>query len=155
MKTSSLATVYGGAVQVFRRQPRFGKFIAIGFINTIIGYGIFSLALLLTHAERLSVVIAWSVGTVFNFFSTGRMVFENRDLSRAVPFLMSYGVSMGVNLALISILTARGLGGMLAQAICLPVVVVVSYVINSRLVFRGRSIVPEDQPASGSGPLGD
>jgi len=135
-RVSSLAVACDGAVQLFRRQPRFGKFVAVGCINAVVSYTIFTLAHCATHADRLSVVITWCVGIVFNFFSTGRMVFESRDLSRAIPFVLSYGVSMGVNLALISVLLAWGINGLVAQAICLPVVVLVSYVINSRLVFR-------------------
>jgi putative flippase GtrA len=144
-RASSLATACDGAVQLFRRQPRFGKFVAVGCINAVVSYSIFSLAHFMTHADRLSVVITWCVGIVFNFFSTGRMVFDSRDLSRAVPFVLSYVVSMGVNLALISVLLAWGIGGMEAQAICLPVVVVVSYLINSRLVFRRAPICAKEQ----------
>ncbi len=144
-RASPLATACDGAVQRFRRQPRFGKFVAVGCLNAVVSYTIFTVAHFMTHADRLSVVITWCVGIVFNFFSTGRMVFDSRDLSRAVPFVLSYGVSMGVNLALISVLLARGVGGMAAQAVCLPVIVVVSYVINSRLVFRRGPIFADEQ----------
>ena len=79
-RVSSLAVACDGAIQLFRRQPRFGKFIAIGCINAVVSYSIFTLAHFMTHADRLSVVITWCVGIVFNFFSTGRLVFESRDL---------------------------------------------------------------------------
>jgi len=136
VSVSPLADLCARAVQLVRQPPRFAKFVVVGCVNAVVSYSTFGLALFLTHADNLSVVISWCVGIAFNFFSTGRLVFGNRDLSRAGPFVLSYAVCMGVNLALINALHVVGLGGLIAQAICLPVVVVVSYVINSRLVFR-------------------
>ena len=122
-----------------RRHDRFGKFVAVGCINAVVSYSVFTLALLATYDDNVSVVITWCVGIVFNFFSTGRYVFGNRDFRRAIPFVLSYGISMVVNIALIDAFLKLGYSGLVAQALCLPVVVLVSYVLNAKLVFRQRA----------------
>jgi putative flippase GtrA len=72
---------------------------------------------------------------LFNFFTTGRIVFDNRRLSVMLPFIMAYGVSMLLNIALVEMLLLLGIGALVAQALSLPFVVVATYLINARLVF--------------------
>lgn len=124
---------------------RFGRFLVVGAGNTLFGYSVFAILFLLTRQHQLAIVVATIVGAVFNFFTTGRLVFKNRDAWAIVPFLTGYGVALGCNVLLLEGLVRLGVDALLAQAVSLPLVVITSYLINARLVFR-RSL-----PADGTG----
>lgn len=115
---------------------RFVRFLIVGGINTAFGYGVFAVAYAIANSHHLAIVIATAVGVAFNFFTTGRVVFGNRSAGAALPFVLGYGMVLIFNLLLADLLIAAGLGALPAQAVALPFVVVASYFINARLVFR-------------------
>ena len=56
-------------------MPQFVRFLLIGALNTIFGYTLFGAIYLTTARPNFAVVAATIFGVVFNFFSTGRLVF--------------------------------------------------------------------------------
>jgi len=116
----------------------FFRFVQIGVLNTIFGYGVFALVYLVTAQPNLSMITATIFGVFFNFFTTGRIVFGNRKASVLASFLLGYCVALGVNIVLLNVLLELGLNGLVAQALLLPITVVLSYLINSRIIFRSR-----------------
>jgi putative flippase GtrA len=118
------------------KRSRFMRFLAVGFLNTIFGYSIYTAVYLAWRVPTVAIVVATIIGVLFNFFTTGRIVFDNRRLSVVLPFIMAYGVSMLLNIALVNMLLLLGIGALVAQALSLPFVVVATYLINARLVFR-------------------
>ena len=135
MDDFSRSTLARNILRILTLRSQFGKFIVVGCVNAIFSYSVFTVAYLTTHNDNISVMINWFLGILFNFFSTGIFVFSNRSFRRLVPFVVSCLFSMALNLVLINVLVLWGLNALLAQALCLPVVVVVSYVLNSRFVF--------------------
>jgi putative flippase GtrA len=125
--------------QFRQERRRLLAFVAVGLLNTAVGYGLFALALLTLGSYRIAAVLAFVGGIIFNFFSTGRLVFNSRRASTLLPFIGGYLFILGANLALLEVLTRAGLSPLVAQAINLPVLVVASYLINSRVVFRSSS----------------
>ncbi len=71
------------------------------------------------------------LGAIFNFFTTGPMVFENHTPSRIFGFLAVYGIALAVNLAQFK----AGVGEAHAQAVSLPAIVILSFLLNKHLVF--------------------
>jgi len=118
-------------------RRRIVAFVAVGLLNTVVGYALFAALYLVLGSHRVAAVIAFLAGVMFNFFSTGRLVFGARKLSALLPFVAGYLVVLGINLALLEFFVAIGVGALLAQALSLPAVVIASYLINSRIVFRG------------------
>ena len=118
------------------RHQRLVRFLLVGVVNTIFGYSVFALLYVLTHHHNFSVVVATIIGIVFNFFTTGRIVFGNKSWRALLPFVMAYGIALGLNLIVLNLLLAAGVSALIGQAISLPVVVIVSYLINARFVFR-------------------
>lgn len=119
-------------------RRRLLAFLAVGMINTVVGYGLFAALFLTLQSYRTAAVLAFILGVIFNFFSTGRLVFNSRRGSALLPFVAGYLVILGANLALLEILVAAGLNALIAQAVSLPFLVAASYLINSRMVFRAR-----------------
>lgn len=114
---------------------RFARFILIGLVNTLFGYAVFTLIYLLSGSYRLAIVLATIVGVAFNFFTTGGLVFSNRDARKIVPFILGYVVICIVNILIVDGLVALEVPAMLAQVAALPVVAVLAYIINRSLVF--------------------
>lgn len=120
-------------------QRRLVRFLLVGVVNTAFGYGVFALLYIATGQPTLSVVLATGCGILFNFFTTGRLVFRNRTWATLPPFIAAYAIALALNIVLLKLLLAVQMHPLLAQALCLPVVVVASYVINSRFVFTDKS----------------
>ena len=121
-----------------RRQRQLLRFLAVGILNTVFGYSAFAGLFILTNQRDGSLIVATILGILFNFFTTGRIVFGNKTWRTLLPFILAYGVALGLNLMALNVLVRLGVGTLIAEAISLPLVVVVSYLINARFVFRAR-----------------
>lgn len=115
------------------------RFLLVGGLNTLFGYGLFTVLYLGSHRRQVSLVAATAIGALFNFFTTGRLVFADRGYRMLIPFILGYGLVLGANMALLETLTRVGLSALAAQAIAMPVVVVASYLTNRYFVFVGAS----------------
>lgn len=117
-------------------RRRLLKFVVVGVLNTAFGYALFAVLFLVLQSHRVAAVLAFAGGILFNFFSTGRLVFESRTFGALIPFIVGYLVILGLNLFLLEVLIGLGVGALVAQAVSLPFLVMASYLINSRIVFR-------------------
>ena len=114
---------------------RFIRFLAVGVINAAFGYGLFAAFYLLTRAPTLALVLATAGGIVFNFFSTGRIVFANTRALAFPFFAVGALAALALNIGLLDGLIRLGLHPLVAQLCALLVVVPISYAINALLVF--------------------
>lgn len=119
------------------RDRQFLRFLAVGGLNTLFGYGVFSLLVLAGMAPGLALLIATVLGVLFNYCTTGRIVFAVRGWGRLPRFALVYGLTFLANLWSLNSLIAAGLSPLLAQAILLPVVVIATFALNKFLVFGG------------------
>ncbi len=112
------------------------RFLMVGGVNTVFGYSIFAGVYLTTGGQKLAVTASIVLGVLFNFVTTGRLVFNSRELGKLPRFVVAYGLALGLNLALIEVFLRIGINAFLAQALCLPAVVITAYIVNARWVFR-------------------
>src|SRR4051812_1092370 len=96
-------------------RRRFVRFLLVGMVNTAFGYGVFAVLLLAGLPSALALLLATVIGVVFNFFTTGRMVFESNDRRRLPRFVLAYVVTYSANLALLKLLEAGGVPSLAAQ----------------------------------------
>ncbi len=115
------------------------RFLAVGALNTLFGYVMFSLLVLAGVVPGLALFVGTLVGLLFNYFTTGRLVFAARGLGRLPWFVAVYGLTFLVNLWSLRALIATGLSPLLAQAIVLPPVILLTFLLNKLLVFRGAT----------------
>jgi len=120
-------------------RVRFVRFVAMGVVNTLFGYGVFFVALRSGVAPTLALAIATIIGVAFNFFSTGDVVFGNGDPSRLWRFAAAYGAVFVVNAGALEALAMLGVEAALAQAALLPACVCLSYILNRTLVFTSAA----------------
>jgi putative flippase GtrA len=115
---------------------RFTKFLFVGGINTAFGYLVFLVAYWLVGVHQVAILIATVVGALFNFLTTGRYVFDNRDSRALLRFLAAYALVYVVNLLLVEGIMYLGPGAVLAQLMCVPLIATLSYFVMAKFVFR-------------------
>jgi len=64
------------------RLPQFVGFLAVGVFNTAFSYAVFAALVWAGMAASIGLLLSTVTGIVFNFFTTGRLVFGNRDIRR-------------------------------------------------------------------------
>ncbi|PPD46599.1 MAG: polysaccharide biosynthesis protein GtrA [Methylocystis sp.] len=115
---------------------RFARFLVVGVGNTLFGYGVFYLLLGAGLAPTPALALATLIGVVFNFFTTGRVVFASADSTLLWRFACVYVVVFVVNAALLEWVVALGVAPAAAQALLLAPCVALSYLLNRTLVFN-------------------
>ncbi|MBB5192357.1 putative flippase GtrA [Silvimonas terrae] len=117
---------------------RFIKFLFVGGLNTLFGLLVYIGAFKLGAAVWLAILIGNLSGIVFNFFTTGGLVFRSLDARRLPRFVLAYLMVYGINLLSMHWLVPHW-GALPAQVILTPPLVVLSYVLMSRFVFVVRT----------------
>ena len=114
------------------------RFLGTGVLNTFFGYAVYA-ALLFIHVPYLAaLLLATLAGIVFNYFSFGRMVFQHLG-NRLVflKFVVAYALIYCVNAVLLKALThSFPLNLYIGQLICIPVSVVLSWMLMSGWVYK-------------------
>lgn len=116
---------------------RFVRFIAVGLLNTAFGYGVFALLVFLGLHYAVASFVGTILGIIFNFFSTGRLVFQNLDNRRLPRYFGVYGITYVLGLFGLSFLDALGFDMYRAGLVMIPPSATVSYFLNRRFVFGG------------------
>jgi putative flippase GtrA len=114
---------------------RFLRFLAVGGLNALVGYAIFAALILLGLPSPAAVVLGTVLGVLFNFLSTGTLVFRDRTAGRLPRFLAVYAAQMGLNIAALKALERAGLHPLLAGALLLPPLAVFTYLAMRRFVY--------------------
>lgn len=79
------------------KTKEFIKYLLIGGINTLVGYLLFTIFIFLKFYYLLALLMSTSLGIVFNFFSIGKVVFNNLDTSLLFRFVLNYLILFLVN----------------------------------------------------------
>ncbi len=117
------------------------RFLANGVLNTCFGYASFLLALKAGAPVTLALVASTVAGTLFNFETSRRIVFQSREKGRLIVFLGVYAIIFVINDLAILTLGALGLGAEIAQAVLVLPMALLSFVAQRRFVFRQDSVL--------------
>jgi putative flippase GtrA len=115
---------------------RFVRFLFVGGINTLFGYLVFSVFILLQIHYAIASLLATIIGVLFNFFTTGKIVFRNNDPKLLIKFFGVYGIIYLINLLFLKIFDTYHVNMLIAGAILVFPVAILSYFLNKALVFR-------------------
>ncbi|MCX5786126.1 MAG: GtrA family protein [Elusimicrobia bacterium] len=117
---------------------RFIRFLIVGGLNTLVGYALFALLIFAGLHYSLAVFLSTLLGILFNFKTTGSLVFKHSNNRLIFKFVSGYAVVYFLNVGLLKELSVLGFNMYAAGAMLLPPMALVSYFLNSRLVFRGH-----------------
>ena len=118
--------------------PQFLKFLVVGGLNTLFGYSVFALFIYLGLHYALASLLSTVLGVLFNFKTTGTLVFKNRDNSLIFRFFGVYGVVYACNVLLLKLLGGSGFNMYWAGALAIAPLALLSFVLNKLFVFEVR-----------------
>jgi len=116
-------------------DKQFIKFLFVGGINTAFGYGIFALFIFIGLHYSLAVFLGTVCGILFNFKTTGSLVFKNKNNALIFRFFGVYGVTFILNVIGLKLFTIFDINNYLGGALLILPMAVVSFGLNKKLVF--------------------
>lgn len=112
------------------------RFLAVGVLNTLFGYGFFALFVFAGVHYALALLLATIVGVLFNFKSTGALVFKSHDNKLIFRFVAVYAVLYGVNVTLLKLLLLVGTGPYFGGGVLIVPMALLAFILNKRFVFK-------------------
>lgn len=117
-------------------ERKFVKYLFVGFMNTVFSYIIYAVVVTIVEKATLSLAISYVISVLFNFQTTGRIVFKNKDNSLIVKFVLSYLTTFFINrYALDTLVNTIGVDKYLSQAILVFPIAMVSFLLLKYFVF--------------------
>ena len=113
------------------------KFLIVGIVNTIFGYSLFALLIFMGVHYSVAVLIGTVIGILFNFKTTGNIVFENKDNKLIFHFIAVYTIIYFINIGGLWFLQEVGMKNMyIAGAIMIVPSAAISFYLNKVFVFK-------------------
>jgi putative flippase GtrA len=122
-------------IAYWERCPQFLQYLIIGGINTLFGYGIFCLLIYMAVHYSVAILISTVLGVLFNFQTTGRLVFQSKDFSRVGRFLMVYLVLYITNVLWLWLVVRMGISPYVGGALAILPIACLGYLLNKKFVF--------------------
>jgi|GEM_PF-629539 putative flippase GtrA len=124
-------------MQIFKSN-RFVRFLVVGGLNTLFGFVIYSILALSDLSTLMVLIVSNLIGIAFNFVTTGGLVFRDMSLTKIPLFLICYGVIFVIYLELIQWLSPIFGGRIVAMAIIVLPMAVLTYFMQSWFVFGDK-----------------
>lgn len=121
-------------------KSKFCRYVAVGLLNTVFGYGIFALLIYLGLRYPFALFLATVLGILFNFKSIGSLVFASHNNQLIYRFCIVYLIIYALNLIGLKSLSLIGVNVYVSGAILLPAMAVIGFIINKRFVFNNEQV---------------
>jgi len=122
---------------IFKRLDRkFIKFLFVGALNTAFGYFVYASFITLNSGHNVALTFQYILGILWNFKTTGSIVFKNHDNHLIYRFFGTYIFTYLINLICLNGLIYLGLGKYLSQAVMVLPMAILSFIILKTFVFR-------------------
>ena len=121
---------------------RFVRFLLVGFLNTIVGYSIFAVLILVGLHYKYAVLVGTICGVLFNFKTTGTLVFGNKNNMLIFRFVCVYIVTYFLSVGALGFVDTLDINIehrikiLVAGAILTLPIAAISYSLNKLFVFR-------------------
>lgn len=113
------------------------RFMTVGILNTIFGYSVFAIFLYVGIHYALALLLATVVGVLFNFKSTGILVFKSHNNRLIFRFVGVYAFVYVVNVTLLKLLFMLGVGPYYGGAVLIIPMALLAFIFNRKFVFCG------------------
>lgn len=125
------------------RDPRLLRFLAVGAVNFAFGYSFLALLLVFNFSNHMALLFATVVGVLFNFKSTGTLVFKSRTNSLLFRFIGAYCVIYVTNLLLVWALIWMGVDRFWAFGLLAVPMALFGFYLHRSFVFAQRPVRTE------------
>ena len=112
------------------------RFVLVGVLNTAFGVGVYCMAIYIGLPYFIATLVSNVLGVLFNFLTTGNLVFRNGNPRLIVRFVACYVVIYFVNTAVVKLLLIAGFNNYWAGILATPVVALCSYGLLKYFVYR-------------------
>lgn len=119
-------------------SAEFYRYIAVGVVNTLFGYGLFSLFIYADLHYSIALFSATVLGVLFNFKSIGLLVFRSYNNKLIFRFIAVYVFLYCINLLFLKFFALLNINMYFGGALLLPVTAVIGFLINKRFVFNNE-----------------
>lgn len=116
-------------------DEKFFKFLFVGALNTLFGYALYAFFVTLGLKANLALFFQYILGILWNFKTTGTIVFKNNNNRLIFKFFLSYIFTFTINSFALNFLI-KYLNEYIAQAVLVLPVAVISFLIFKFWVFR-------------------
>lgn len=118
---------------------RFLLYLLVGGMNTLVGYGMFSLFIFAGMHYAMATVVATIMSVLFNFKSTGKIVFRNDNNQLFFRFILVYIAVCLFNIAFLRFYSVFDDNMYFAGVLVILPSAVVSFLSLKRFVFNGST----------------
>ncbi len=118
-------------------KNRFVRFLIAGGINTIFGYCVFAALIFLRFHYAVAVLLSTVMGVLFNFKTTGKLVFGNSDNRLIFKFVSVYAVLYLINTGFLKVFNFYRVNMYLSGAVLLLPMALLSFFMLRSFVFEG------------------
>jgi putative flippase GtrA len=115
---------------------KFIKFLIVGGINTLFGYLMFALFIFLGFHFTLAAFLATIAGIIFNFNTTGKLVFNNRDNRLILKFVAVYAIIYLINILFLKVFDIYHVNMLIAGAVLILPMAMIAFALNKHFVFN-------------------
>mgnify|MGYP001205365458 CR=1 FL=1 len=117
-------------------KHQFVRFIFVGVINSLFGYGCFALFLCVGFHYTVALFLATIFGVLFNFKSTSALVFRSHGNYFIFRFIGVYIILYFINVIGIKAFYYIGVTHYVGGAILIMPMAVLAFILNKRFVFN-------------------
>lgn len=118
--------------------PEFVRFVLVAILNTLFGYGVYSLLLFVGLHYSVAILCSTVLGVLFNFKTYGVLVFKNSSNKLIFRFVLVYCVVYLCNTGGIALLKSLGISEYIAGALMLVPVGLLGFVLNKIFVYSKK-----------------
>ncbi|WP_374301320.1 GtrA family protein [Paracoccus sp. (in: a-proteobacteria)] len=119
---------------------RFGRFVAVGLVNTAVGYGIYAAGLAAGLPPQAALAVQFVLGVLWNYGMHARIVFACRGFARLPAYVGAYVLLWAVNALSLRTMQGAGFDPLTAQLLLLAPMVVLSFLLVSRVLSSGKGV---------------
>ena len=112
------------------------RFVLVGGLNTAFGVGVYCLAIFIGLPYFIATLVSNVLGVLFNFLTTGNLVFRNSNPLLITRFVACYVVIYFVNTAIVKLQLVAGFNSYWAGILATPIVALCSYGLLKYFVYR-------------------
>lgn len=116
----------------------FISFVLVAMLNTLFGYGVYTLLVYCGMHFSLATLISTILGVLFNFKTYGILVFKNSSNKLIFRFVLVYCVVYLCNIGGIALLKTLGMSSYLAGAVMLVPVGLLGFILNKIFVYSKK-----------------
>lgn len=114
------------------------RFLFVSGLNTLFGYGLFSLLIYMNLHYQLALLISTICGVLFNFKTIGSIVFGNGNAKLIFKFIAVYVIVYSINAVGLKILISYNFNTYVSMGILIIPMALLAFFLNKKFVFNTK-----------------